>query len=106
MPRALPDDDACERAGVDVPSEPDLEAPEPPLALARLGAMVLERWSLMAKLHRRLQEPKIAAGDGRSRLLLLHNLPCQMPPSATCVSWVWVDWGGGIGGPAGDELTQ
>ena len=53
MPRPLPDEDACDCAGVDVPSEPDLEAWGRPLALARLGAMALERLSLMKKLHLR-----------------------------------------------------
>ena len=58
MPRPLPDEDACDGAGVDVPSEPDLEAWERRLALARLGDMALERLSLMKKLHLRTQELK------------------------------------------------
>ena len=58
MPRPLPDEDACDCAGVDVPSEPDLEAWERPLVLARLGDMALERLSLMKKLHLRTQELK------------------------------------------------
>ena len=39
-------------------AEADRDAWERALALARLGAMVQERWSLMTKLHRNLQEPK------------------------------------------------
>ena len=49
---------ASEGGGVGVLAEADRDAWERVLALARLGAMVQERWSLMTKLHRNLQEPK------------------------------------------------
>ena len=62
-PPPLPLEPACEGEGVGVLAEAERQgARAPALALARLGGMMQEQWSLMTKMHQCPQEPKRLQG--------------------------------------------